>query len=484
MNQRPKRAKLAILFVIAAVLVPVTIAQGVVVGNRQTTILTPPADSGLPPGNGDSDNVTFSQDNRNARMAAFDTTASNLVNGDNNGKRDVIIFRRSVGEGNLGGTLAIASLNSQGEQANDDSQRPRLDGSSNRDPHCVVFESVATNLDARDKANDVDVFLRDVRRNRTTLVSTAGSGAHADIDNVCEVVVYSGGNRIWVYDIKTKKRFVVGRGTDPDMQNNGKGVAYERSGQVFYQAFQKVNRIINRRTGKRGFIWIKIGREVLVSANKNGGRGNGASANVSMDDNGYYVSFESNATNLCDGDCVGLDQDTNGATDIFRRTLPRRPGGGKAAPTSDFMQMVSYSCGARAKGDPCSVNAQGNGPSTNAVMTGAGENIVFQSEATNLKESTGISIADANGAVPDIYYWNFPRERLAGNVSRESRTNAERGTGQGFEGPSSKPFASNRANYIGWTSTGGASVGDRNGAGVADIFVRFLGGSDEGHQGG
>src|SRR4051794_1031677 len=480
---RPRQ--LVLVAALCALLVP-AIAQAIVVGKRQTTILSPPEDSGLPPANGDSDNVAFSQDNRSVRMAAFDTTASNMVNGDNNGKRDVVIFKRSPGEGNLGGTLAIASLNSKGEQANDDSQRPRLDGSSSHEPHCVVFGSVATNLDPRDKSPDSDVFLRDLKKNKTALVSVKGSGAHADIDNECEVVTFAGQNKIWLYDVKTKKQFQIARGIDPDMQNNGKGLAYERGGQVFYQAFQKVNRIINKRTGKRGFIWIKVGREVLVSRNKAGQTGNAASANPTMDDNGYYVAFESAASNLCASDCVGVDEDTNGATDVFRRTLPRRAGGGKSAPTKDFMEMVSYSCGAAKAGDPCSVNAQGNGPSFNAFMTGAGENIVFQSEATNLRESTSIAAADPNGPVPDIYYWNFPRERLAGNVSRESRTNEDRnqGTGQPFDGPNSKPSASNRANYIAWTSTGGKSVGDRNGTGVADIFARFLGGSDEGLAGG
>src|SRR3954454_16216023 len=150
-----RRSRVVVVIALCALLIP-AIAHAIVVGKRQTTILSPPEDSGLPPANGDSDNVTFSQDNRNVRMAAFDTTASNLVNGDNNGKRDVVIFNRSAGEGNLGGSLAIASLNSKGEQANDDSQRPRLDGSSSNAPHCVVFGSVATNLDPRDKTNDVD----------------------------------------------------------------------------------------------------------------------------------------------------------------------------------------------------------------------------------------------------------------------------------------------------------------------------------------
>src|SRR3954447_12417887 len=476
--------RLVVFIALCALVVP-ALAYGIVVGKRQTTILSPPEDSGLPPANGDSDNVTFSQDNRNARIAAFDTTSSNLVNGDNNGKRDVVIFKRQTGEGNLGGTLAIASLNSAGEQANDDSQRPRLDASSAHEPHCVVFNSVATNLAPADKSPDSDVFLRDLKKNTTALVSVKGSGAHADIDNECEVVAFAGENKIWLYDVKTKKQFAIARGIDPDMQNNGKGLAYERGGQVFYQAFQKVNRVINKKTGKRGFIWIKIGREILVSRNKAGQTGNAASANPTMDDNGYYVAFESAATNLCADDCAGVGDDANEVTDIFRRTLPKRAGGGKSAPTKDFMEMVSYSCGGAKAGDPCSVDAQGDGPSAHAFMTGAGENIVFESQATNLRESTTIQAADPNGPIPDVYYWNFPRERLLGNVSRESRTNEDRtlGTGQPFDASSSKPAASNRANYIGWTSTGGAAVGDRNGD-IADIFVRFLGGSDEGQAGG
>jgi hypothetical protein len=121
------------------------------------------------------------------------------------------------------------------------------------------------------------------------------------------------------------------------------------------------------------------------------------------------------------------------------------------------MEMASFSCGASKKGGKCTVGAQGNGDSRNAFMTGAGENIVFESVATNLKESTGINVADPNGPVSDIYYWNFPRGRMAGNVSRESRTNADRGK-DGFDAPATKPAASNRANYIGWTSPGGANL--------------------------
>src|SRR3954465_10947762 len=96
-----RRHRLAAPGAAPAALLPVTIPFAVVVGKRQTTILSPPQDSGLPPANGGSDNVTFSQDNRNVRVIAWDTSASNLTNGDNNSKRDVIIAKREAGEGNL-----------------------------------------------------------------------------------------------------------------------------------------------------------------------------------------------------------------------------------------------------------------------------------------------------------------------------------------------------------------------------------------------
>ncbi len=60
--------------------------------------------------------------------------------------------------------------------------------------------------------------------------------------------------------------------------------------------------------------------------------------------------------------------------------------------------------------------AQANAESSNPTITGAGEFILFDSIATNLKESSGIK-DDANG-VRDMFLWNRP----TGNVSLESRS--------------------------------------------------------------
>jgi hypothetical protein len=284
------------------------------------------------------------------------------------------------------------------------------------------------------------------------------------------MVVFENAGKIWGRDIRPKikeKKGKVGQilfiaqGTNPDIETDGKGVAYERSNQVYYQGF--------RFEFRRGF--VKLGKQKLVSSTPSGGPGNGISKNPDMDDLGRYVAFESTASNLC-GDCTGVQGDRNGSeSDVFRRTISRE------APTSDRMQMVSYSQGCSASAPSSkTVDQQGNAASHNPVMTGAGENIVFDSEADNLKESATIRQGDPNGHVRDIFYWNFPRGRKCGNVSRESRSSGDRAAGQSLDGDSYNPAESQRANYIAFTSELTREFEESNGATIPDIFERFLGG--------
>ena len=473
-----KLRRLAPLAAVLAIL-PLAVADAVVVGERTTTIISPPPEGGS--ADGPSDNVAFSQDNLHARLIAFDSAATNIVQGDTNARRDVFLKSRQApgANGNFNGTLRRVSVGRGGAQANGDSQKPSIDGDTRRRPHCVVYESTATNLASGDRTPDSDVFMYDTRRRRTTLVSVGVRNAvEGVVDGECEFITFSDGRRVYVRALGLRKTFRIARGANPDQATNGKGVAYERGGQVYYQGFQQKFR--SRRRG--GPIVRRVGREVLVSRNGSGPRGNGVSRNASVDDNGYYVAFESLATNLCQAGqgCPGVGQaDRNGAvSDIFRRNLNQR-----RAPTNEFMAMVSYSQGCtRDNPNAAAVDAQGDGPSNNPAMTGAGENVVFDSEASNLRESTGIQAADPNGAIRDIYYWNFPRERPCGNISRESRNEDPRssGTGQPYNGPSVKPAASSRASFIGFTSAQSGDSGETNGPGIPDAFVRFLGGSDEG----
>src|SRR4051794_6067238 len=425
----------------------ITAASIYAAAGRVTHIASPIG--GSPSADGPSDNAVWSQDGRDPRLFAFDSAATNLTTADTNGTRDVFVLKRTPGEGNLGGDLVRASVSSAGQPGNGPSLKPSLDGQGDkRRPHCVVFESTATNLDAKDKTGDSDIFLRNLKTNKTSLVSRGNfNDAHnAKVDGECDFVVFENAGKIWGRDLRPKIKekkgkagqvVFIAQGTNPDIETDGKGAAYERSNQVYYQGFRFEFRL--------GF--VKLGKQKLVSSTQGGGPGNGISKNADMDDLGRYVAFESTASNLC-GDCTGVTGDRNGATsDVFRRTISRE------APTKDRMQMVSYSQGCSASAPSSkTVDQQGNGPSRNPVMTGAGENVVFDSESDNLKESSGIRVTDPNGHMRDIFYWNFPRGRKCGNVSRESRSDGDRGDGQPLNGGSFDPALSQRANYIAYVS--------------------------------
>lgn len=416
-------------------------------GTRETVIASPPpsyASSNPNGANGSSDNATFSQDNRYARLMAYDSAASDLVR-DTNGRRDVFLLRRN----GLDGSLSRVSVTSRGRQANGHSIKPSISGDTRTAPRCVAFQSRATNIDpSRDRSTDWDVYVRNLSKRTTTLASPGHRNARsAVIDGECETVTYEASGYVWVRDLVRRKTSRIARGSDPDQQTNGKGVAYVRGDHVFYQPFYI------RYTGQL----LKTAREKLVSAGA-AGRGNGRSKNPSMDDNGYYVAFQSTSTNLCTNLCDGVSGgDRNGAlSDIFRRTLSTK------APTSDRMQMASYSHDA---------NQQGNGPSYNPQISGAGEFILFDSTSTNLRAQADPGAGDPNGTVSDVFLWNFPRARKYGNVSRESKP----GRTGFFNGASYRPALSSRGNYIGFTSQQSGQSGERNGPTIPDVFLRFLG---------
>jgi hypothetical protein len=454
---------IALVVLAAAIAVAAGIASAAL--GRVTSILSPPG------ADGPSDNVAFSQDGRDVRYIAYDSTASNIVSGDANQRRDVFVLARSQPgtSANFQGTTSIVSVTNTGQPANGDSQKPIMDGGSS--PHCIVFESTATNLDNHDNNTDSDIYIRDLKRKTTKLVSLGLANAHNDsIDTKCTVVAFDANGAVWIRDLVKQKTARIAGGTNPDLQSNGKGVAYVRGAHIYYQAFVRKFRAGNN--------FVKLGREVAVDRNQSGQMGSGTSANPVMDDNGYFVAFESTSTNLCQPEvCAGIGSGSGrftGLSQIYRRTIDP-----KKAPSHDYMQVASYSQGCSASSPNAKeVDQLGDGQSNNPSITGAGENIVFDSQADNLYEpGRSPRSADPNGReVRDIYYWNFPRGRKCGNVSRESRDDTSSVPGAPYNGDSTYPAASNRANFIGFTSTETGVAGEQNGKDLADAFVRFLGG--------
>jgi Tol biopolymer transport system component len=118
-----------------------------------------------------------------------------------------------------------------------------------------------------------------------------------------------------------------------------------------------------------------------VSVASDGTQGNGASQRVAISSDGRYVAFQSDATNL-------VVNDTNNQGDIFRHDLQTR-------------QTIRISV--------ASDGTQGNGASIEPAISADGQYIAFRSDATNMV--TG----DSNG-VQDV----FVHDRNGGQTTRVS----------------------------------------------------------------
>jgi TolB protein len=409
-----------------------SLAAAAVHGTRATAVISRNA-------NGPSRGGSFSQDGREVDYYAFTSMASNLVAGDTNGRQDVFVLHRGSSPSALGGDISRVSVSTGGQQGNGDSSNPSVDGDSGHNPHCVAFQSNSTNLAPGATSGASHIFVRNLRSRRTTLVSAGQDGAtDPSIDGECEFVTYSQNGVVFLRDLVAGRTYGIAHGVQPDQETDGKGVAYVRGGQVYYQAFQKIYNHGHPKVVERG-------GERLVSAGAHGA-GNGASAHPSVSDNGDYVAFESTATNL-------TPHDENGSvSDVFRRTM-----------SSHAMAMASYSAG---------VKAQGNGPSNDPVISGSGVFIAFDSAATNLRPSYAIRDIDPNGSIRDIYLWNSPPSKHgAGNVSRESRP----GPKGSFNGPSTDPALSSHGNFVAFQSSEVGALPNDSSA-LPKLLLRYLGG--------
>jgi uncharacterized repeat protein (TIGR01451 family) len=116
---------------------------------------------------GQVNDASFSPD---GTKVAFTTTASTVVAGDTNGKRD--IFVRDL----TAGTTTMATQNVAGTNGGNENVEVWLDFTA--DSQTVVFSSLASDLVAHDTNGVHDVFARNVATGVTTLVSAnlAGSG--------------------------------------------------------------------------------------------------------------------------------------------------------------------------------------------------------------------------------------------------------------------------------------------------------------------
>ncbi|EIM25913.1 PD40 domain-containing protein [Microvirga lotononidis] len=114
-----------------------------------------------------SDSARFSPD---GRYVLFESSASNLVEGDTNNSSD--IFLKDL----VTDAVTCLSTDATGAQVNGSSSSARFSS----DGRSVVFESDASNLVAGDTNGTSDIFLKDLTTGAITRLSTAAAGVEAD----------------------------------------------------------------------------------------------------------------------------------------------------------------------------------------------------------------------------------------------------------------------------------------------------------------
>ncbi len=170
---------------------------------------------------------------------------------------------------------------------------------------------------------------------------------------------------------------------------------------------------------------------IRISVNSSGEEGNGLSYKASSSNDGRYVVFESEATNL-------VDDDTNNVKDIFIRDTKE-----------NTTQRVSVGTD----------GVQGDGASLSAMISDDGLFVVFQSSASNLVEN------DTNG-FDDI----FVRDLVNETTFRVSI--ADGVSGVEGNGDSSDPSISSDGSIVAFNSDASNFVSDTNER--SDVFVRDL----------
>ncbi len=329
------------------------------------------------------------------RFVAFESDATNLVNGDTNGKEDIFLHDRITGE------TSLVSVSSGGGQGNGGSYTPSISA----DGRFVAFESDASNLVSGDTNRLRDVFLHDRITGETSLVSVSSGGvqgiwgsAEASISADGRLIVFvsdsynlvspntNGMANVFLHDRITGETSLVSvssggdeiNGFYPSISADGRFVAFSRvtkSGNTYGPEDVYVR---DRSTGETSRIT----------------EGNADSMYPSISADGRFVAFVSTASNLVSGD-------TNGVADVFLHDR-----------ITGETSRVSLSSG----GD------QGNGQSITPSISANGRYIAFVSGASNLVSG------DTNGAA-DV----FLHDRITGETSRVSLSSGgDQGNGHCF----------------------------------------------------
>ncbi len=212
-------------------------------------------------GNGDSSGPSISAD---GRFVAFQSEATNLVRGDENGMEDVFVHDRNTGR------TTRVSVSVSGREGTSSSHTASISA----DGRFVAFSSYANNLVHGDTNGKLDIFVHDRQMGATTRVSVSGYGHEGNSSS-----------------------------EHPSLSADGRFVAFS----------SHASNLVHGDTNGRGDVFVHdrhTGQIVRASVSGSGGEGNDRSCHPSISADGRFVGFESGASDLVAGD-------TNGKWDMF-----------------------------------------------------------------------------------------------------------------------------------------------------------------------
>lgn len=249
-------------------------ASDVFVWDRLTGLTTRVSGNlaGFDSGNGPSDYPALSA---NGLWVAFESDASDFAANDSNDARDVFAWSRSTG------LTSLVSVNRTGTSSGNGASGQALGRPAiSEDGEFIAFTSQASDLATTNDTNDVeDVYIRDQRLNRTSLISANLGRTDSGNDLSSDPVISADG------------RFVAFISFASDLHVND----VDRTQDVFVRDF-----LVSDRTK-------------LIS--RGADASNHASGSPAISANGEFVAFESLAQDLS-------VQDTNGVMDIYVTSVP------------------------------------------------------------------------------------------------------------------------------------------------------------------
>jgi Tol biopolymer transport system component len=263
----------------------------------------------------------------NGRFVVFGSYASNLVAGDTNGVPDIFVHDRWIGN------TTRVNMGFLGDEANDYSYAP---AALSADGRFVAFTSYASNLVLWDTNHVADIFVYDRWSGETTCVSIDSFGNRGDYSSYA-----------------------------PALSADGRLVAFK----------SLAANLVDEDTNEVADIFVhdrQTGETTRASIDSAGNQSNGESETPALSANGRFVAFASYASNLVPGD-------NNDRRDIFLYNLS----------TQKTIRVSLDSAG-----------NESNGISTEPALSADGRYVVFDSNATNLVAN------DSNGR-----YDIFMRER-------------------------------------------------------------------------